>query len=119
AQEFIDLGVLRERFREILSCRVACLDQVVAMDARRNGDALASALHELQDAGLPEQILKHDPIGTQQQVALAGSQLLPLGIVEMSEEYFLREGERPAQAAAHDLESALHRAIDSGCHFRR
>ena len=121
AQEIVDLGIFIERFLEILSRCVTRLDEVVAMDARRDRDALAPALHELQDPRLPEQVLEDDPIGTQQQVALARSELLPLGIVEMSEQYFFREGQRPLQPAAHDFESALHGAIDSsrhlGCRF--
>src|SRR5215469_13513384 len=91
---------------------------MVAMDARRDRDALAPALHELQDPGLSEQILEDDPIGTQQQVALARSELLLFGVIEMPEQYLLREGEGPAQPAAHDLESVLHRAIDSRRHLR-
>src|SRR6185437_6398856 len=97
---------------------LARLDQMVAVNAGGNGYPLAPALHELQDARLAEEILEDDPVGPQQQIALARSELLALRVVEMSEQHFLRQGERPAQAAAHSLESALHGAVNTGRHLR-
>jgi hypothetical protein len=89
----------------------ARLDEVVAVDRGRHRDALPPRLHELQHRGLAEHVLQDDPVGAEEQVALAGFHLLALGVVGMTEQHLVGQGQRPAQPAPNDGEIALHRLV--------
>ncbi len=71
------------------------LDQVVAVHRRRHGDLVAPRLHELQQAGLPEHVLKDDPVGAELQIAPARLELLAFRVVEVSEQDLVGQGQRP------------------------
>jgi hypothetical protein len=90
---------------------------MVAMDRRRHRHALAARLHELEHPGLAQHVLENHPVGPQLEVAAARHQLLVRGIIQMSQEDFFRQGQRPLQAAADDFDVALHRRIDTGGHL--
>ena len=85
----------------------------------RHGDRVAPRLHELQHGGLAQHVLEDDAVGPQEEIALAGLQLLVLGIVEVAEQHLVRQRQRFAQAAADDLEVLRHRRVDLGRHFGR
>ena len=88
------------------------------MDRCGDRDLVAPGLHELQQAGLAEHVLEHDPIGTQHQIALARLHFLMLGIVEMAQQDLVRQGQRLTEPASHDGEVARHRLVDLSRHFR-
>ena len=92
---------------------------MVAVDRGRHRDLVAARLHELQQSGLAEHVLKHDAVGPQQQIALARYEFLMFGIVEMAEQHLVGQSQRPAQAAADHGKVASHRRIDRSRHFRR
>ena len=117
-QEIVDLLVLGERLAEILSALGARLDQMVAMHRGRDSDLVAPRLHELEQAGLAEHVLEDDAVGPEQQVALAGLELLVLRIVEVAEQDLVGESQRLAQSPADHRKVARHCRVDRGRHFR-
>ena len=94
------------------------LDQVVAMHRRRHCDLVAPRLHELQQAGLPQDVLKDDAVGAGQEVAMARFELLVFGVVEMAEQDLVGEGQGPLQSAADYRKVARHGCVDCSGHFR-
>ncbi len=118
AQEVIDFLVLGERFAQIRGALDPRLDQMVAMDRGRDRDLVAPGLHELEQTGLPQHILKNDAVGAQQQIAVAGLQLLVLRIVEMPEQDLVRQGQRLIEPAADHRKIARHCRVDGSRHFR-
>ena len=103
-QERVDLVVLLLRRRQVLARAGAGLDEVVAVDGRRHGNAVLARKHELQQRHLRRRVLHRDPVRLQLQIALAGDQVLPMGIVEVSVEDLLRQVERPSQPPLDDVE---------------
>ena len=101
AQEVVDLLVLVERRAEVALALDARLDEVVAVDRGGHGDRVAPGLHELEHGRLPQHVLQDHPVGAELQVALAGLHLLVLGVVQVSEQDLVGQGEGPAQPAAH------------------
>ena len=66
----------------------------------------------------PEHVLEHHAVGPQRELALAGGERLPFGIVEVPEQQLVRERERPRVAAAHDVEVSRHGLVDPRGHLR-
>jgi hypothetical protein len=119
AQEVVDLPAFVERRAQVGVGVGAGLDEMVAVDRRRHGDAFAPGLHELQHAALAENVLEHDAIRTQRQVAAARLQLRAFRIVEVAQQHLVRQGQRTPQPAADDCEFSLHRRVEPGGRFRR
>ena len=117
AQEVIDFAVFGKRFAQVCRAFDARLYQMIAVDSGGDGDGIALRLHELQHARLPKHVLQDDAVGAGLEVANAGEHLLRFGIVKVAEQDFVRQGQRSVQAAAHDLDVALHRLIDFRRHF--
>ena len=113
AEKRVDLSVLAQRGPEIGQTLAARLDQVIAVDGRRHGDAIATGLHELQEAGLAEHVLEDDPVGAQREVALARRPGRRLRVVEVAEQQLVGERQRPADASAHDSEVPRHGLVDA------
>ena len=82
------------------------LDQVIAVHRRRHRRLVATGLHELEDRHLCGRVLHRDAIGAQQEIRLAGVELLPLRVGEVTEEDLLGVGERTREAFADDVEVA-------------
>jgi hypothetical protein len=117
-QKVIDFLVLGEGLAQIRGALDPRLDQVVAMDRRRHRDLVPPGLHELKQPGLPQHILEDDAIGTDEQIALAGLQLLVFGIVEMAEQDLVGQRQRPPQPAPDNRKVPRHRRVDRSRHFR-
>jgi hypothetical protein len=116
-EEIVDLLVLGERLAQIDLALDASLDEVIAVDRRRYRDVLPPRLHELEHRGLPEHVLQHDPVGTEEQIALAGLHLLTLGIVGVPQQHLVGQSQGPAEPSADDREIPLHRLVHLRGHF--
>jgi len=112
ARESVDFVVLQKRLTQVALAFDARLDQVVAVDRGRHRDAVAPGLHELEQPGLAQHILEHDAVGTQEEVALARHHVLALRVVQVPEQHLVRQGQRLAQAVAHDLEVLRHGRVN-------
>ncbi len=117
-QKIIDLLVLGERLAQIRGALDPRLDQVVAMDRGRHRDLVAPGLHELQEPRLPQHVLEHDAVGTDQQVALPRLQFLVFGIVEVPQQDLVGQCQRPSQPAPDNRKVPRHRRVDRSRHFR-
>ena len=80
--------------------------QVVAVDGGGHGGLVAAGLHELQDGHLGGGVLHGHAVGAQGQGGLAALQFLVLRDRPDGRRDLLGQGQRAAQALAHDLQVA-------------
>ena len=111
-EEVVDLVALADRALQILRGAALRADQMVAMERRRHGDALASRHHELEERHLPGDVLQRDAVHAQVEDRLAALPLLLLEIVAMRDEDFLRQRERATELAAGLREILRHGGVE-------
>ncbi len=111
AQKVVDLGIGRARGLHVRIGSLIGLDQMVAVDRRRDRSFIATRLHELEQRHLRRRVLHRDAIGAKQQIGVAGVELLSTRIIEMTEQDLLGVGERSAEAITNYLEVPVEHVV--------
>jgi hypothetical protein len=97
AEELVDLGVRVERGFEVFLGAGPGLDEVVAMDGRRDRHPGEAGQGELEERHLRRGVLHRHPVRTEVAVVDAPAEADGDGVVGMGEEDLLGQGQRPAQ----------------------
>jgi hypothetical protein len=92
AQEVVDLAVGLAGGAHVRLRTGVGLDQVIAVDGGGHCGGVAARQHELKQRHLGGGILHGHAVGARRNVALAGRELLVLGVVEVAEEDLLGVG---------------------------
>ena len=116
AEEGVDLVVLLDGLDEVDAALDSGLDEVVAVDGGGHGGGVAAGLHEVEHDGLAEHVLEGDAVGPECELALALGEVLARGVVEVSEEELVGEGEGPAEPAADYVEVFRGGRVGTGDH---
>ncbi len=112
AEEVVDLPVFLDGAREVVGGAGLGADQMVAVDRRRHGGALAAGHHELQERHLTRHVLQPDAVHAQAENRLPTLPLLRWPVPAVSGQDLLGQGERAAELPARLRETVGHRGVE-------
>lgn len=95
------------------------LDEMIAMDARRNCDRILLRLHELQDRHLSRGILHNHAIDAKREETFAAFEFLRSGFPGVAIHDFLCKGHRPPKLLANDRQIFFEALVHAGREFPR